>query len=209
MLTRLLAGCLAPAVMLVLGHASSLAQTRREAPSWTRVCPPASQALDGMWHPSRLFVIDPCVRAVGTVVGIEHIEDGDVHIYLAVTPHYRNLLNRANYLKHSGTLVVEFTPRDGGHLPTPHLNDRVMLIGAWVIDSDESWQELHPVWYVRYTRAGNPTGYVSGPRFGGSPQNSGFKEAAATCRTQLGTPCRGYPGIQAARLGGVGRAHTD
>lgn len=195
--------------MLVLGHTSGLAQIRNEEPGWTSVCPPASQTLEGVWHPGRLHVIDPCARAVGTVVGVEHIEDGDLHIYLALTPHYRHLLNRANYVKHSGTLVVEFTPRDGGHLPPPDLNDRVLLIGALVLDTDEAWNELHPVWYVRYTRANNPAGYVSGPRFGGSPEDAGFFEAAAKCRTQLGTPCRGYAGIQAARLGGIGPAHTD
>ena len=39
----------------------------------------ASHPLDGIYHPSRLQVLDSCRRAEGTVALVRHEEDGDLH----------------------------------------------------------------------------------------------------------------------------------
>jgi putative Mg2+ transporter-C (MgtC) family protein len=36
--------------------------------------------------------------------------------------------------------VIELVPRDGSHLPEPAVGDRVALVGAWVNDTNHSWQ---------------------------------------------------------------------
>src|SRR5947209_8880837 len=43
------------------------------------VCPPPSHVLDGVYHPQRLTVLDPCRRASGTVVTTSVEQDGDLH----------------------------------------------------------------------------------------------------------------------------------
>src|SRR3954447_20909527 len=43
-------------------------------------CPSPSHALDGIYHPSRLQVLDSCRWAEGTVALVRHEEDGDLHI---------------------------------------------------------------------------------------------------------------------------------
>jgi hypothetical protein len=93
-----------------------------------------------------------------------------------------------NRSKLGGNLVVEFMPRDGDHLPAPRVGDRISLTGAWVLDTNHGWEELHPVWSE--TLAG--VTYRSGPQYGGSAPDSGSSEASARCTTNNGAPCRGY-----------------
>jgi hypothetical protein len=68
------------------------------------------------------------------------------------------------------------------------VGDRISLTGAWVLDRNHDWEELHPVWSE--TLAG--VSYRSGPQYGGSPPGVGSSEASARCRTNNGGPCRGY-----------------
>jgi hypothetical protein len=79
-------------------------------------------------------------------------------------------------------------PRDGGHLPKPKKGDHVTLVGAWVLDTEHGWQELHPVWREIL----NGSVYTSGPQNGGSPASDRSKNAAADCRDH-GQLCTGYP----------------
>jgi hypothetical protein len=129
-------------------------------------CPSDSRVLNGVYHPSRLRVLDPCRRAEGRVALVRHEPDGDLHIDVALDQSYRNLLAPANFSRQHGDLVVEFMARDGGHLPEPRVGQRIVLRGAWVDDTQHSWNELHPVWAVSLN--GAPT-RKSGPQFGGSP----------------------------------------
>jgi len=106
------------------------------------------------------------------------------------------LKNDVNDVKQHGDLVVEFMPRDGGHLPRPRKGDRLTLVGAWVTDLEhgcascqaDGWNELHPVW--RMISDGNV--YTSGPQNGGSPTSDRSSTAAAHCRDH-DQPCTGYP----------------
>jgi hypothetical protein len=118
-------------------------------------------------------------------MAISHEEDGDLHIGVDTRGALTNAVNRS---KLGGNLVVEFMPRDGDHLPAPRVGDRISLTGAWVLDRNHDWEELHPVWSE--TLAG--VSYRSGPQYGGSPPGVGSSEASARCRTNNGGPCRGY-----------------
>jgi hypothetical protein len=119
-------------------------------------------------------------------VSVRHEEDGDVHIDVNTGG---LLTNSVNGSEQGGDLVVEFMPRDGGHLPAPAVGARIRLTGAWVLDADHGWNELHPVWSE--TLSG--VTYRSGPQYGGSPADVGSAEAAADCRSNGGA-CRGYDG---------------
>ena len=117
-------------------------------------------------------------------MGLSHEVDGDLHIALATDGVLTNAVNRS---RQGGNLVAEFMPRDGGHLPTPVVGERIRLTGAWVLDANHGWNELHPVWSE--TRAG--VTYQSGPQYGGTPADVGSRQAAKGC-TSKGARCQGY-----------------
>lgn len=171
-----------------LGSGDSRRARARSAPG-SRACPSAAHVLDGVYHPERLTVRGRCRRASGRVVRLRGEDDGDLHFDVALEPRFRKLLIRGNFQQQGGALVVEFTPRDHGHLPAPRVGDRVSLIGAWVDDTQHEWSEFHPVWAVSVNGG---RWHVSGPRFGGSPPEDRSVNALAGCRTRSHHRCRGY-----------------
>jgi hypothetical protein len=148
-------------------------------------CAAPANVLSGVYHPNRLHVLAACRSVSGTVKGISHEVDGDLHIGLDTGG---ALTNAANRSKERGELVVEFMPRDGGHLAAPTVGEHISLTGAWVLDTNHGWHELHPVWSE--TLGG--TTYRSGPQYGGSPPGAGSSEASAQCTDNTGARCRGY-----------------
>jgi uncharacterized membrane protein YgcG len=161
-------------------------------------CPPPARTLTGVYHPARLVVLRRCQTAIGTVTDVRHEEDGDLHVILRLDPRYVFLRNADNVSQQHGGLVVEYMARDGGHLPEPTVGQRLVLTGAWVLDTAHGWRELHPVF--RVTSRGRS--YYSGPRFGGSPPGVGSSEAAGACHTERGSRCRGYSGSSDSSGGG-------
>jgi hypothetical protein len=152
-------------------------------------CPPAARVFKGVYDPTRLALLNRCKAATGRVVAVGSEEvDGDIHIVLSGGTTGR-LVSPGN--KRPGGLVVEFMPRDGGHLPKPRVGDRLTLLGAWVNDTNHAWRELHPVWVVRVNGG---RARVSGPQFGGSPASATPAMAARLCRDEKGRACRGYGG---------------
>lgn len=121
---------------------------------------------------------------------VRHEDDGDLHIDLDTGG---ILTNAVNGSEQGGDLLIEFMPRDGGHLPAPAVGDHISLTGAWVLDADHGWNELHPVWSE--TLSG--VTYRSGPQYGGSPADVGSSEAADDC-TSNGAACHGYGGVAPA-----------
>jgi hypothetical protein len=132
--------------------------------------------------------LNPCQTVSGTVKKMFRASDGDIHFQLIVDQPYRYLLNAAN----TNVLVVGLMPRDGGHLPAPPIGSYVVLTGAWVTDEEHGWNELHPVWSESIN--GGPV-YTSGPQYGGTPPQSNWGSAVASCRTERGAVCVGYPGF--------------
>ena len=135
--------------------------------------------------------LNTCQRVTGTVESESPVieQDGDVHFDLAVSASYRRLLSSGNLAAQHGWLVVELTPRDGGHLPKPAVGDRVALVGAWVNDTQHSWHEIHPVFSESIN--GGPA-HTSGPQYGGSRPSDRSADADADCRTPSGARCVGY-----------------
>jgi hypothetical protein len=179
-------------------------QARREAHQRQLAalgCPSSSNVLQGVYHPDRLVVRDPCRRVTGTVDDVRDEEDGDIHILVRLDSQHRSMLMSNNYSVQDGDLVVEFMPRDYAHLPRPSIGDRLTLVGAYVDDSEHGWAELHPVWAV--SANGGPVNR-SGPQFGGSPAYALSSNALATCHTNTGARCHGYTGEVAPPPDGEG-----
>jgi hypothetical protein len=127
----------------------------------------------------------------GVVRTVRGEEDGDVHLGIDLDRPYRGMLMQNNYTEQSGNLVVEFMPRDRGHLTEPDIGDRVTVIGAFVDDADHGWAEIHPVF--GFSANGGPL-QRSGPQYGGSPPSAHSDNAVATCRTIGGERCAPYGG---------------
>jgi hypothetical protein len=156
-------------------------------------CPPPERALEGVWDPDRLIVLDPCRVVTGRVVDSPlpqyHADDGDVHNQFNPAPQYQTLLT--DQQETPGNLVVELMPRDASHLPLLPVGRRLVLVGALVYDSTHAWTELHPVY--RWCIEGEAGCYASGPQFGGIPEES-TGEPREECYTETGERCRGYEG---------------
>jgi hypothetical protein len=151
-------------------------------------CPPSDKTLAGVYHPERLVVMDPCRRASGHVVASRREEDGDLHLNVVPDPSYKDLLGPGNFSQIGGSLVVELMPRDRGFLPDPAVGDQISVLGAWVIDKDHGWNELHPVWSVSLNGAPSQT---SGPQNGGSPAIASSNDAESKCTRLSGEGCSG------------------
>jgi hypothetical protein len=110
----------------------------------------------------RLEIQNPCLTVTGTIVNARAEADGDWHIRLDVDPQYQSLLNQANLDQQHGYLVVEAicsnpvsqrdTIREGvcngfsqNIFSADLIGRRVEVTGAYVLDQDHGWMEVHPV----------------------------------------------------------------
>jgi len=121
----------------------------------------------GVHDPQRLKVHKPCATFDGTVVEApERAPDGDLTFLAAPDRAYKWMLNAKNRRK--GGLHIEIVPRDqpsckrgqritaypvnnlgvcsGAHVEAPPLGAHVRVIGPYVLDSWDHWNEIHPVW---------------------------------------------------------------
>jgi uncharacterized membrane protein YgcG len=106
----------------------------------------------GVYHPYRLQVIAPCRWFRGRVSTIRHEEDGDYHVDIAPDPGFGRFLVRDNYSEQGGALVTEVMP--GQDLPIPSEGEHIAVFGTWVLDTDHGWNEIHPIWAIRYLDRG-------------------------------------------------------
>ena len=125
--------------------------------------------LAGVHHPDRLKVIATCRVIVGTVKEPEiSKDDGDAVFDLAPDPAYKALLNDENVKR--GGLHIEIVPADqpgchkgellvnpnvpglgrcsGRFIPLPRTGQHVHAVGAYVLDTNHDWREIHPAWKV-------------------------------------------------------------
>jgi hypothetical protein len=110
----------------------------------------------------RLQVINPCLSVSGTIVNARREADGDWHVQLDLDPKFSSLLNPVNLERQEGYLVIE--PICSNHVSqsdtleegvcenfgqtifaTDLIGHRVAATGAYVIDRQHGWAELHPV----------------------------------------------------------------
>ncbi len=105
-------------------------------------------SMKGVYNPGRLKILDPDnpIRTVtGTVEKVIKAPDGDYHIETRLYKEYLSLLNKANYNKVSGDLILEVVPSDQFRTPIPKVGDKINATGVWVLDTNHDWNELHPV----------------------------------------------------------------
>jgi hypothetical protein len=94
----------------------------------------------------------PCQLFAGTVIAVRDEQDGDTHVIIRPDPGYGRFLNGDNLSRQNGGLVTEFMP--GQTFPIPSVGDHLLVRGTWVLDLNHGWEEIHPVFAVRF---------VSGP----------------------------------------------
>ena len=73
-----------------------------------------------------------------------------MHLDVELDHAYRNLLSAGNYGEQHGWLVVEFMPRDGGHLPEPSAGERRTRDGIFTRAAARFWRRWN--WFRRWTR---------------------------------------------------------
>jgi hypothetical protein len=179
--------------LLVVTHTASARQASKAPQAAPQgVCPPPSQALEGVWSPDRLLVLNPCQTITGKIDASKLpqylSEDGDIHNQFSPDKQYRKLLT--DQQETYGNMVVELMPRDAGHLPVLPVGPKLTLWGALVYDTGHAWMEIHPVYGV-CVEGGSC--YTSGPQFGGTPRES-TGNPREECFTETGKLCPGYEG---------------
>ncbi len=125
--------------------------------------------LGGVHTPDRLKLLDACRAIVGTVKEArQNPEDGDAVFNLAPDRAYASMLNENNVKE--GGIHVEIVPADqpgcrkgervvhgtipdlgkctGAHVRLPKNGAHVRVVGAYVLDIDNAWREIHPVWRI-------------------------------------------------------------
>jgi len=133
----------------------------------SRAC--EKNSLDGVHSPDRLKVLNPCAAFQGRVTQAPvKNPDGDVSFEVEPDPGYRRMLNAKN--RGEGGLHIEIVRRDqpgctrgqpvhagdvpglgtcsGRDVATPALGAHVRIIGPWVLDRNNRWYEIHPVWSI-------------------------------------------------------------
>ncbi len=102
----------------------------------------------GVYHPRRLRVLRPCTLLSGTVVAVIHEPDGDVHVDVRPGRPFVYLLAPGNS-QVGRAMVTEIIK--GQRLPVPFAGEHVVMTGTWVYDIHHTWNEIHPIWMIRYS----------------------------------------------------------
>ena len=145
-----------------------------------------SNPLAGVYHPYRLEVLSPLKTVSGVVYSIRHESDKDYHLNLKLDSQYANLINAKNISVEHGCLVVEVIPMDAGKVPVPSVGQHVTVTGAYVLDKDHGWNEIHPAWLINgqgsvsYTQAAAAASVLTGLIGNGDEQVTGTTTTSST-----------------------------
>jgi hypothetical protein len=99
------------------------------------------------------------VTVTGTIDVIRTESDGDLHVLLRLDPGQGKYINAKNVSAERGDLVLEPvcvnipTQTDAisacqgyqNRIPIPAIGTHASVTGAWVLDLDHGWMEIHPV----------------------------------------------------------------
>ncbi len=106
--------------------------------------------LGGVYLPSRLKVLDPCVTVEGIVREVEEPAagegDGDLSFNVELSGDDLRLINDGNRKNMHGWLHMEIVPLDQPNVRAPKVGERVRVKGPWVLDTVHGHNEVHPVW---------------------------------------------------------------
>lgn len=122
---------------------------------------------EGVYHPDRLIVRNPCLTVTGTVRLVRAEPDGDYHIRLALDPPFADLVNDRNRAEQQGGLVVEIvcdnpvsqqdavatcaSVSSALRLPPPSVGAHISVTGPYVLDTSHGWMEIHPLYEYHAT----------------------------------------------------------
>lgn len=144
-------------VLLIAGFIVVTFRYRGKAP----VKLAASECNADLWkhvyQPERLKMIEPCTAVEGRAVTVHRAADGDLHIGL--DPDQKSVLNLVNVMHAQRRLIVEAvcdhatTKKEPtavcqgftSSVIAPNVGDHLRVIGAYVTDTDNGWNEIHPV----------------------------------------------------------------
>ena len=112
---------------------------------------------DHVYERARLQILQACTAVEGRVVSVHRSQDGDLHI--ALNPDNKSVLNLVNAVHAHRTLIVEAVcdhePSTAieraacgdfhSQVAMPKAGQRIRVIGAYVKDRDNGWNEIHPV----------------------------------------------------------------
>lgn len=112
-----------------------------------------------VYNPDRLQLLAACVTVTGTVAVIRSESDGDLHVLLRLDSSESKYINAKNISAQDDDLVLEpvcvDTPTQADAMPAcagyqnpiaiPAVGTHTAATGAWVLDLDHGWMELHPV----------------------------------------------------------------
>ena len=136
------------AASLLEGTALAQSAGGCDASLWSRV-----------YNPSRLEQVKKCISATGTIAESSADDDGDQHFLLKLDKGQSGLLNKRNYKKKDGNLVVEIVCANPvmlkkvkktcvgfkNQIAIPAVGSHVRVTGTYVIDGHNGWTEIHPV----------------------------------------------------------------
>ena len=112
-----------------------------------------------VYNPQRLHLLAACTRVTGTIAAVRSEPDGDLHVLLRLDPGQERYINAKNISDQQGDLVLEpvciksVTQADAvsacagyvNPLSVPAVGTHTAVTGAWVLDADHGWLEIHPV----------------------------------------------------------------
>jgi len=159
-------GTLLPARVLALNYRKRIDDQWRCSPQTFGV--PPHRELENVWSPDRLRMAASCIVITGTVEHVYKERDADYHIVVKPDLPYRTLLAKKN----RGGFVVEVVPADqpgcfkgekarpdkrrrsfgtctGRAVYIPPVGMHVSVSGAYVLDIDHAWMEIHPAWSIQ------------------------------------------------------------
>ena len=143
-------------------HKSELEKEEKKSEAITLQTAPAADCDSSKWvhvyDPDRLQVLDRCKIVTGTIIERNADPDGDEHMLLKLDKGEKDLLQKKNFTKKEGALVVEVVcvnnitrkrakgACDGyvNNVQLPGVGDHVRVTGSYVLDSHNGWTEIHP-----------------------------------------------------------------
>ncbi len=144
---------------------------RADATDPTTGCPSdETEAMDQVYNPQRLRILNLCQEASGTVTFFEEWSDGDWNVYVDLDAGSENLVNapginniQAWQQGQGADMIWEAIPRDLGPCdpnpgdlgPAPSAGESLRVRGVYVYDKWHQWYELHPLVQITHI---NPDG---------------------------------------------------
>ena len=96
-------------------------------------------------------MLSPCEYVSGVVATEPQVwkYDGDYYFNLRLDPGQDRFLNEGNMKRLGGTLHIEIEPNERRLklAELPKLGMHIVVVGVWVLDTGNNWNEIHPVWF--------------------------------------------------------------